>query len=214
MSKRQKIVVAAIASTLAAAAYAATVLSFDVPVNVSNTPTATEKAKDVRLSYKDGDAFVKPWLYTYGDGPLDGGSPGRQNVYAKASFDGGKTWSDPILLSRDAAGAPTGGQSVTTKDGLTFLADNNKPNIFAPPTTDGPKVVITWTSAYCPDDPTAVNSGPYTSTVQGTADINGDGVLNTSDQPFYSFTAWAAEAASTAARPARISRVFIGFAAP
>jgi len=43
------------------------------------------------------------------------------------------TWSLPILLSRDAANARTGGQTITTKGDLSFVVDNEKPTIFAPP---------------------------------------------------------------------------------
>ena len=146
------------------AANSALALSFPTPVNVSQSPTPTEKAKDVRLAYQDGLAFKKPWIFAYGDGD---GIDGRENVYVQTSFDDGATWSARILLSRDAAGNKTGGQTITTAASFTTTADNNKPNIFAPPTTNGPKVIVTWTSAYCPQDPTLPNSGPYTSGVQG-----------------------------------------------
>ena len=168
---------ALIALGVATAAIAATALSFSTPVNVSSTATPTEKAKAVRLAYQDGTTFKKAWLYTYGDGDV-----GRENVYAKFSFDEGVTWSAPILLSKDATGYPTGGQYIVTQSGYLTTADNNKPNIFAPPTTSGPKVVVSWTSAYCPQDPTAANTGPYTSSVQGQSDLDGDGII---DHPFY-----------------------------
>lgn len=170
------------ASAATTAAIAATILSFSVPSNVSTTTTPTEKAKVVRLAFQDGGNFKKAWLYTYGDGEA-----GRENVYAKYSFDEGATWSAPILLSRDAAGYPTGGQYIVTKGGYLTAADNDKPGIFAPPVTSGPKVVVAWSSAYCPQDPTASNTGPYTSSVQGQSDLNGDGTV---DHPFYCM--WAA----------------------
>lgn len=178
--KHGKAAIALTAMAIATAAIAATALSFSAAVNVSQTTTPTEKAKSVRLAYQDGvpATFKKAWLYTYGDGEV-----GRENVYAKYSFDEGVTWSAPILLSRDAAGNPTGGQSITTKGGITFTADNNKPNIFAPPTTNRPNVVVTWTSAYCPADPAAANNASsYTSAVQGQSALVDGGAI---DHPFF-----------------------------
>lgn len=172
-----RIVLALSALAVATGALAATALSFSTPVNVSTSATPTEKAKFVRLAYQDGSNFKKAWLYTYGDGEV-----GRENVYAKYSFDDGVTWSAPILLSRDAGGYPTGGQYIVTKGGYLTAADNDKPGIFAPPATSGPKVVIAWSSAYCPQDPTASNTGPYTSSIQGQSDLNGDGTI---DHPYY-----------------------------
>jgi hypothetical protein len=176
--KHGKAAIVLTAMAIATAAIAATALSFSAAVNVSQTTTPTEKAKSVRLAYQDGSVFKKAWLYTYGDGEV-----GRENVYAKYSFDEGATWSAPILLSRDAAGNPTGGQSITTRGGNTFIADNNKPNIFAPPTTDRPNVVVTWTSAYCPADLAAANNaGSYASAVQGQSALVDGGAI---DHPFF-----------------------------
>jgi MYXO-CTERM domain-containing protein len=171
------VAIALTAATIATAAFAATALSFSAAVNVSQTTTPTEKAKSVRLAYQDGPSFRKAWLYAYGDGAV-----GSENVYARYSFDEGVTWSAPILLSRDAANNPTGGQSITTKGSNTFIADNNKPNLFAPPTTNRPNVVVTWTSAYCPEDPAAANTGPYTSAVQGQSALVDGGAI---DHPFF-----------------------------
>ena len=177
--KHGKAAIALTAMAIATAAIAATALSFSAAVNVSQTTKPTEKAKSVRLAYQDGTTFKKAWLYVYSDGDV-----GRENVYAKYSFNEGVTWSDPILLSRDAASIPnpTGGISIMTKDGYPFTADNNKPNIFAPPTTDHPNVVVTWTSAYCPQDPAATNAGSYISTVQGQSALVDGGVI---DHPFF-----------------------------
>lgn len=178
MGSGLKFGVGLLSSVVAVAAVAATALRPASPVNVSQTPLATEKAKVVRLAYFDGSAFRKVWLYTYGDGPAGG-----QNVHARHSFDDGATWSTPVLLSRDAAGAATGGQSITVRDALAFTVDNEKPSIFAPPDTSGPKVVVTWNSAYCPQDPAATgNAGSYTNPVQGAGDFDGDG---TADRPFH-----------------------------
>lgn len=169
--------VAVVSAAAIAAAIVATALSFSAPVNVSQTTTPTEKAKTARLAYQVGDTFKKAWLYTYGDGEV-----GRENVYAKYSFDEGVTWSAPILLSKDADGNPTGGQSITTIGNYTFTVGNNKPNIVAPPTTAGPNVLVSWASAYCPVDPAAANSGPYISTVQGQSALVDGGTI---DHPFY-----------------------------
>ena len=133
MKRSLKFGMGALSCAIAAAVYAATALQFGAEVNVSRTPTPTEKAKIVRLAYVDGGAFKKAWLFTYGDGPV-----GEQNVYARYSFDDGATWSAPVLLSRDAANAPTGGQTIVTRNSLAFVADNDKPSIFAPPVTSGP----------------------------------------------------------------------------
>ena len=119
-------------------------------------------------------------LVTYADGPI-----GQQNIYVKASVDQGATWSAPLLLSRDAAGQPTGGQPIVTQNALAFVADNDKPSLFAAPVTSGPRVVVTWTSAYCPQDPAgagASHAGTYTNPTQGASDQNADGSM---DRPFY-----------------------------
>ena len=159
---------------------AATLLKVGVAVNVSQTPTPTEKAKSVLLAYQDGNAFRKALVITYADGPV-----GQQNVYVKASMDQGATWSTPLLLSRDGAGSPTGGQAIVTRNALSFVADNEKPSVFAAPVTSGPRVVVTWTSAYCPQDPAgagANQAGGYANPTQGSSDQNADG---TPDRPFY-----------------------------
>jgi hypothetical protein len=178
MAVKLRIGAAASLCVVAAAVYAATALRFGAEVNVSRTATPTEKAKVVRLAYLHGGTFRKVWLFTYADGPLD-----RQNVYARHSFDEGVSWSDPVLLSRDAANVPTGGQTIMVKGSLSFVADNEKPTIFAPPTTAGPTVAIIWNSAYCPQDPAATsNAGAYFSPVQGAGDFDEDGVP---DRPFH-----------------------------
>lgn len=165
------------AGVAAAAVCAATIQQFGREVNVSQSLSATEKAKAVRMAYVDGATFRKPWLITYADGPQ-----GRQNIYVRASFDNGLTWAAPVLLSRDAVGAATGGQSITTAAALTFAADNDKPSIFAPPSSAGAAATVVWNSAYCPQDPAGNQAGAYVSAVQGTGDFDRDG---TPDRPFH-----------------------------
>lgn len=176
MGRRSSLGVIASLSAFVAIGYAGTLLQAGPATNISHSSTATEKAKVVRLAYQDGNQFRKAWLSTYADGP-----PGRQDVYARYSFDDGASWSAPVLLSRDATGLPTGGQSITTKTAASFVVDNDKPNIFAPPVTSGPRILVTWASAYCPENPGAGHAGGYASGVQGAADLDGDGVA---DRPF------------------------------
>ena len=88
MSARFRIGVTLCLGAFAAAVYAATALRFAKDINVSGTPTPTEKAKVVRLAYVYGSAFRKAWLFTYGDGTVN-----QQNVFARYSFDEGTTWS-------------------------------------------------------------------------------------------------------------------------
>jgi len=178
MAVKLRIGAAVALCVVAAAVYAATALRFGAEVNVSRTATPTEKAKVVRLAYLHGSIFRKVWLVTYADGPTN-----QQNVYARHSFDEGVSWSDPVLLSRDAANVATGGQTITVKGSLSFVADNEKPTIFAPPTTSRPTVAIIWNSAYCPPDPAAAtNAGMYFNPVQGAGDFDEDG---TPDRPFH-----------------------------
>lgn len=174
---RNRLALGALSCALVLPALAATVLKPSAPVNVSRSAESTEKVKAVRLAYLDGAAIRKAWVLTYGDGP-----PGRQNIYVRYSLDDGATWAVPRLLSHDAAGAPTGGALVRARDALGFVADNDKPSIFAPPTTAGPAVVIVWNSAYCPQDPAAATAGSYVNPVQGAGDFDGDGVP---DRPFH-----------------------------
>lgn len=177
MAMHARVLAAVTGLCVTAVGFAATALKPLAIVNVSQTPGPTEKAKVVRLAYRDGSAFRKAWLYTYADGPV-----GRQNVYARYSFDEAVTWSTPVLLSRDGAGASTGGQSLTAMNGVSYVADNDKPSVFAPPVTSGPRVVITWNSAYCPEDPAAGTSGGYASSLQGVGDFDGDG---TPERPYH-----------------------------
>ena len=178
MKRTTKLGLGALFYSLAAAVLPATALKFAPAINVSHTAAPTEKAKFARLAFLDGGLFKKAWLFAYGDGPVD-----RQNVYARYSFDEGATWSAPILLSRDAAHAPTGGQSIVTRNELAFVADNSKPSIFAAPVTSGPRVVVTWDSAYCPQGPGEGNhAGHYINPTQGAGDSDGDGTI---DRPFH-----------------------------
>jgi hypothetical protein len=172
---RSSLLALALASFLPA--HAATALRSGDESLVSQTPTPTEKAKFVRLAYVDGVAFRKVLLATYGDGLAD-----QQNVFARVSFDEGVSWAPAVLLSRDAAGAPTGGQSVTTRDAITLKAGNDKPSVAAPPVVAGPHVMVAWSSSYCPADPHGRQAGPYASALQGTGDADADG---TPDRPFH-----------------------------
>jgi len=178
MKRTTKLQLGVLCYSLANAVLAATALKFAPAINVSQTATPTEKAKVVRLAFLDGALFKKAWLFTYGDGPV-----GQQNVYARYSFDEGATWSAPILLSRDGANAPTGGQSIVARNSLAFLADNDKPSVFAAPITAGPRVVVTWNSGYCPQGPgEGKHAGSYINPVQGAGDSDGDGTI---DRPFH-----------------------------
>lgn len=178
MNRKVKLGLAVSLCAATAAAMAATAVRFGGEINVSRSVEATEKAKVVRLAYLHNGSFKKAWLFVYGDG-----AAGRQNVFARYSFDEGANWSAPLLLSRDAAGAPTGGQVITARDSLSFVADNEKPNIFAPPLTSGPAAIVAWNSAYCPQDPAAPgNAGSYVNPVQGAGDFDGDGAP---DLPFH-----------------------------
>jgi len=163
----------AIATTISAA----TALRFGAENNLSRTPVPTEKARILRLAYLHDGIFRKAWLFAYGDGPA-----GRENLFARHSFDDGATWSAPILLSRDGANAPTGGQIIAARDSLGFVVDNGKPTLYAPPVTSGPMVVVVWNSAYCPQDPAAATAGSYSNPGQGVGDFDGDG---SPDRPYH-----------------------------
>jgi hypothetical protein len=178
MSGRIRAAIALGACACAAVAYAATALRFGAEINVSRTAAPTEKANVVRLAYLDGAIFRKAWLVVYAEGPI-----GRQDVTARYSFDEGASWSEPRVLSTDAAGVPTGGQAFTAKGDLRFGADNDKPTVFAAPTVNGPSVVVTWNSSYCPPALAAGrHAGPYANPDQGVGDFDLDG---TPDRPFH-----------------------------
>ncbi|MEW6331124.1 MAG: hypothetical protein AB1560_06675 [Pseudomonadota bacterium] len=130
--------------------YAATRLHFETPANVSTTAAASEKGRLARLAYVDDGVFVKPLLVVYIDAT---GTPGGQfNVYARRSFDNGVTWDGPALLSHDAAGQPTGGQTIAVQ-GVDFLASNDKASVFAPQfyaNNANRSVLVSWVSSWCP----------------------------------------------------------------
>jgi hypothetical protein len=178
MSSRVRAAIALGACACAAVAYAATALRFGAEINVSRTAAPTEKAKVVRLAYLDGAIFRKVWLVVYAEGPF-----GRQDVTARYSFDEGASWSEPRVISTDAAGVPTGGQTFSSKGDLRFIADNDKPTVFAAPTVNGPSVVVTWNSSYCPPAAAAGrHAGSYANPDQGVGDFDLDG---TPDRPFH-----------------------------
>lgn len=131
-------------------AYAATQLHFDTLVNVSDSVATSEKGRLVRLAYVDNGIFVKPILVVYID--ATGTAGGQFNVYARRSFDGGATWDGAALLSRDASGQPTGGQTIVVQ-GVAFLASNAKTSVFAPQfhaNNANRSVLVSWISSYCP----------------------------------------------------------------
>ena len=182
------------ACALLATAYAATRLAVGPSVKVSTgtSTSTTSKARVAHLAYQDGEQFRKAMVVTYLEGQA-----GHANVYVRSSLDNGATWSEPILISRDGAGAPTGGQSVQTLDGRTLLADNNKATLVAPPTTSGPKLLMSWTSSYCPQDPQAQIAGTYASNLQGST-----------DHPYY--CVWAASTTDPALQQWQVQQITRG----
>jgi hypothetical protein len=108
---------------------------------------------------------VKPYVLVYADG---NGAPGdRLNVYARRSFDDGTTWDGPTLLSKDASGNATGGQTINVL-GQDYLVENDKASIFAPSSYSGSNprnILVSWTSSYCPD----LTSGNYPNGLQKVA---------------------------------------------
>ena len=147
---------------VASTAYAAYQLFAGTVANVTATTAPTEKARVVRLAYTDNGLFVKPYVLLYTDGSAVPG--GQLNVYVRRSFDDGTIWDDPTLLSRDAGGNPTGGQTINVL-GQDFLADNDKASIFAPSSYSGTSprnILVSWTSTYCPD----LASGTYPNALQ------------------------------------------------
>ncbi len=129
-------------------------------VNVSRTASATEKGRIVRLAYADGGALQKVVLALYID--ADGSPSGEHNVYVRRSLDGGASWSEPILLSRDASGRPTGGQWIAVQ-GRIFRAENGKASVFAPQfyAEDSERsVLVSWCSSYVPQLDTGLLPNP------------------------------------------------------
>lgn len=180
------------ACALIVTAYAATRLAVGPALTVSQSTQTTSKARVAHLAYQDGQLFRKAMVVTYLEG-----AAGLANVYARTSLDNGLTWSAPVLISRDGAGAPTGGQSVQTLDGRTLVATNNKASPVAPPTTSGPQLLVSWTSSYCPQDPGAQTAGTYASSVQGST-----------DHPY--FCVWAASTTDPALQQWQVQQVTRG----
>ncbi len=89
-----------------------------------------------------------------------------------------------MLLSRDAANAPTGGQQITTKGALVFTADNEKPSIFAPPVTSGPDGGDRMEQRLLPagSDGHATTPAATVNAQQGAGDFDEDG---TPDRPYH-----------------------------
>ena len=130
------------------------------PVNVSDSAAPTEKGRLLRLAYVDNGVFVKPYLMVYTDGT---GNPGGQlNIHVRRSFDDGATWDGPTLVSKDGAGAPTGGQTINIS-GTDYITENDKASVFAPSSYSGSSprnILITWTSSYCPTLATGIYPNP------------------------------------------------------
>lgn len=120
---------AAIVYTLA---IAANVLSLSSSSNVTQSVTPIANASMVRLAYQDGNQLRKSWLVAYTE--QDRASQ-RNHVVVKYSLDEGTSWSAPVLLSIDAAGIATEGQ---------------QPKLIALSGTGSPKLMVAWTSPYCP----------------------------------------------------------------
>jgi hypothetical protein len=162
MKTARNTVIAVLGIVLATTAYAAYQLFAGTVTNVTTTTAATEKGRMVRLAYTDSGSFVKPYVLLYTDGS---GIPGGQlNVYVRRSFDDGTTWDGPTLLSKDASGNPTGGQTINVLS-QDYLADNDKASIFAPSSYTGSaprNILVSWTSSYCPN----LTSGTYPNALQ------------------------------------------------
>ena len=160
MSRRSKFAWAALLMALCAAALAAFQGVGPTVVNVSRTAAATEKGRIVRLAWAEGGALQKVLIAVCID--ADGTPSGEHNVQVRRSFDGGASWSDPILLSRDASGRPTGGQWIAVQ-GRFHRATNGKASIFAPQFygEDMPRsVLVSWCSSYCPQLDTGLMPNP------------------------------------------------------
>lgn len=133
-------IVALAAAIFYTLAIAANVLSLSSTSNVTQSTTPIGNASMVRLAYQDGNQFKKAWLVGYTE--QDQASQ-RNHVVVKYSLDEGTTWSAPVLLSKDAAGLATEGQ---------------QPKLIALSGAGSPKIVVVWTSPYCPS-----NTNPPTS---------------------------------------------------
>ena len=145
-------------SAVALAVYAATALQFG-PGSTSARPLHPPRKPRWCGCRTHAGIFKKAWVVTYGDGPAG------QAERVCARFV--RRWRD--LVGTGAAVARRGqcahrGQQITVNGMLSFTADNDKPSIFASPVTSGPMVVITWNSAYCPQDPAQPTTPAATST--------------------------------------------------
>ena len=154
----------AIAATIfATLAIAANVLSLGSASNVTQSTTRSSQASTVRLVFQVGANFKKAWLVSYTE---QDAATQQDNIFIKYSHDEGRTWSVPVLLSQDAAGQATGGQTITTRLLTQHRANNTQPTILAMPGSS-PHIMVTWTSSYCPQNPATPQTGSYISATQG-----------------------------------------------
>jgi len=79
--------------------------------------------------------------------PKDGLHEAR-DVFARVSDDDGRTWTDPVNLSRTAGlySAETDWDGDGTRE--PYRGDSGKPNLYA----KGDRVVVTWVDRYCPEE--------------------------------------------------------------
>ena len=169
----------AIAATIfATLAIAANVLSLWSASNVTQSATRSSQASTVRLAFQEGANFKKTWLVSYAE---QDAATQQDNIFIKYSHDEGRTWSAAVLLSKDAAGQATGGQTITTRLLTQHRANNTQPTISAMPGSS-PHIMVTWTSSYCPQNPATPQAGSYISATQGASAATAGGA---GGQAFY-----------------------------
>lgn len=150
MKREHRVWIALSLVTMCAASQAEGRGRLPTAVNVSCSTASTDKGRLVSMSFVDGDRMVYAMLIVYLDASHT--PNGESNVYARRSTDGGGTWEEPVLLSRDAYGQPTGGRAILVQ-GTLFHATNQKASAFAPQSFDSGadrSVLVTWCSSYCP----------------------------------------------------------------
>ena len=152
-----RVAVAAVAlSSLSALVVASPPVSFEDPILVSTTlGGAASKGKIERVVYPNGNGgFVKALVVVYADaaGPdvwtFDGTPEPAADLFAVRSIDDGRTWSEPVNLSRSAnlfsASADHDGLAETPP--RPYWGHSDKPNLAA----QGKNLVVTWVDHYAP----------------------------------------------------------------